>query len=221
MEVYFNHKKYDSMRKLQEDYKKWLSNSDAEFFNLVVKDGQDILLDYDFIKNKDENNIFEYIHKVLTKKLIELDDNMYFMMNDIEFELDLIEELYVFYFNEMNIKETLIYYEDVNYYLDYLTDDDIFTMCQQCTLYDLENYDEGLSYDDLMEDYMNLSTEQLCYEFEQKYDYDYLVNKMEKQAEKYCSPIIQRKVSKDKEIYQNLKTYHFNNDISMEMKRKK
>lgn len=220
MEVYFNGCKYDSMKKLQEDYLKWIK-TDGEKFTLTIKKDNHILFEGEFTKTEGENNIFEYIHKELMKKIIELkEEKLHLEMSSTEYELDLIDGLYVMYFNE--IKETTIpvIFGDVNSFVECISDDERLMMSEKCALYDIENNLSEGGFDGLVKEYMNLSIVELVEEYESKYNEDYHLQYLEKIQRNYNDPIVNKTIISSKTMYKGLKQYYIRNDISLEMRKK-
>lgn len=220
MEVYFNGCKYDSMKKLQEDYLKWIK-IDGEKFTLIIKKNNHILFEGEFTKNESENNIFEYIHKELMKKIIELkEENLDLEMLSTEYELDLIDGLYVMYFNEINETTIPVIFEDVNSFVECISDDERLMMSEKCALYDIENNLSEGGFDGLVKEYMNLSMVELVEEYESKYNEDYHLKYLEKIQRNYNDQIVNKTIISSKTMYKGLKQYYIQNDISLEMRKK-
>lgn len=220
MEVYFNGKRYDSMKELQNSYLKWLQTNESTF-ELLIKENHHILFESKFDRDNSAQNIFEYIHKELMKKFKELEkENMYLEMQTIEYELDLIDGLYVMCFYEMNEIEIPIIISEPSVFIDYISNEECLMMSQKCALYDIENNLSPCEYDDLVEEYMNLSSAELVFEYENKYNEDYHMKYVDDLLKTYQDPIIKNSVLKAKNSYKDLKQYYIQNNISLEMRKK-
>ena len=220
MEVYFNGKRYDSIKELQNSYLKWLQTNESTF-ELLIKEKDHILFEGKFDRDNSAQNIFEYVHKELMNKFKELEqEEMYLEMQTIEYELDLIDGLYVICFNEINEIEIPITLDESSMFVDYISNEECLVMSQKCALYDIENDLSNCSYDSLVEEYMNLSTAELVFEYENKYNEDYHMKYVDVLLKMYRNPILKDSVLKMKNSYNDLKQYYIQNNISLEMRKK-
>lgn len=219
MEVYFNDKKYDSMKELQNNYLKLLQTNE-DIFKLLIKENDHILFEGRFSRNNDTQNIFEYVHKELMKKFEELEkEKMYLEIQTIEYEIDLIDSLYVIFFYEMSEIEVPLIFDEPNTFIDYISDEECLLMSQKCALYDIENDLSQCDYDALIEEYMNLSTVDLVFEYENKYNEDYHIKYVDDLLKTSHDLIIKNSILKTKNIYKDLKQYYIQNNISLEMRK--
>lgn len=92
-------------------------------------------------------------------------------------------------------------------------------MSQKCALYDIENDLSQCDYDALTEEYMNLSTVDLVFEYENKYNEDYHIKYVDDLLKTSHDPIIKNSILKTKNIYKDLKQYYIQNNISLEMRK--
>lgn len=220
MNIYFNNVNCSTLTELQKFYLAWLNNSDNATFNITIEESKELYFKKLFHRDKNCKNIYELMHKELSSQL-QMNISNIFKAKRIEEDLNIIELLYVSYYNEVNndnqIKITL---NDENY-VNYITSDERLIMAQQCALFDIENDVSQSSLDKITQEYMDIPTDELINEYEIRYGYDYHAEHMKIIAENNTDPFIRHIAKKSLKHYTLTKEYEIKYNSLLEVKMKK
>ncbi len=162
-------KEYDAAK---EYYLYIIHKNKSMHFKLYRKD--EVIIDEEFALEESNHNFFGFvftaIQKNIFKKILGGKDSY----EDSE-KLTELEKMYVHYFQIKNdINDLSIDYSSNEDYINYISQDEINIMADMCALYDIEN-GELKNKDELALEYMAIPVEELVFQFEQKYGYDYHV----------------------------------------------
>ncbi len=216
MNIYFNQIECSSATNLKENYSKWFKNSHDDYFQILIIDDGNITFDRKFIRNE-HDDIFNTMYKQLNQKLLENLDNVY-IARSIEEDIDTIDFIYCIYFHELHSEISI----ELNHYTfdEYITEEETLIIAQRCAIYDIENDNSNIDVEQLTQEYMNLSTEQLLEEYEIRYNDDFHISYIQEQYSYVTDVNMKRIIDKSLSQYQSLKNYHFKNNISFEMRKR-
>lgn len=162
-------KEYDAAK---EYYLYVIHKNKSMHFKLYHKD--EVIIDEEFALEESNHNFFGFVFTAIQKEIFKKILNDKDSYKDDEKLIEL-EKMYVHYFQmKNNINDLSIDYRGNEDYISYISQDEINIMADMCTLYDIEN-GELKSEDELALEYMAVPVEELVFQFEQKYGYDYHV----------------------------------------------
>ena len=218
MKYYFNEMQYDSLTSLQDRYTQFLDSNDTSFYFKIIDDDNEIILDHKFIKNKQFKLLPIFLHYTIQCNMIEHIDEICYsqMLEDI---LNFIDDMYIdFYIETHQSDEVSLLKVHTDDYTDYISTQELVHMAEQCALFDIENNLSIKSFDQLTEEYYNLSTECLVNEYEKIYSVDYHVEHLHDMILKTDDMKIKEIISKNKTNYLSSKNHILKNNIVLERK---
>ena len=138
------------------------------------------------------------------------------MLEDI---LNVIDDMYIdSYIETHQSDEVSLLKVHTDDYTDYISTQELVHMAEQCALFDIENNLSIKSFDQLTEEYYNLSTECLVNEYEKIYSVDYHVEHLHDMILKTDDMKIKEIISKNKTNYLSSKNHILKNNIVLERK---
>ncbi|MCD8028200.1 MAG: hypothetical protein LUF02_05975 [Erysipelotrichaceae bacterium] len=204
-EIGINNQIFDNYRDANDYY--WYIINKVDTFNLIFSINNEQLIDTSIHMVDRHISLFQLIMEKLT----------YNFLNALRKGLSGYQErdsihkwkqIYIDDFTEQNHLEPIDITHEITEIADFLTPSEVNRMCDLCTSYDVEN-GSIKSHEQLALEYMSMSREELIYQFETKYGYDYHVKYYDSLSQK--NKDVAQILSEQSSYYQSWK-----NDLAIE-----
>ena len=192
------------MKKLQDDYMK---STNISLYVKIEDEQGNRLLDIEFPADSSEKNIFIYMHKLLTKELLDNIDDI-LKTRTFEMMIETVEDVYLDYYMEIHTDtDYSCLYVKTEDYRDYVSDDELLIMSEKCALYEIECLGSQKTFETLTDEYFHLSADQIIDEYEKYYDVDYHEEYLNSICKNVDDDIIKKMCRKSIDNYRNTKAY--------------